>query len=450
MPSSHPPLPALAFATGWLVCLGALQWSVARYRVPIVLALLAGAVALGVWQWRRTDIAFTRASVALSLSGSAVLIMAVPMFSYLTGSAEQAARLVPALAALGCAVLLWLGRARAAAGLGAIAHIAMSAVAIRADPAPRIDVWVTLQQGAEAMARGQNVYEAQWTGSPGIQDAFTYLPWTAVLLAPGRWLVGDVRWAMLFWTLVAFAGIWVLASRHGATARWSAAAVIALLACAPGGLTQVDQAWTEPLLLAGLVWWAVLVDRGRAWWAVLPLALACASKQHLVLLLPVLLLWHPFGPRRAVATGALTGLLILPWFLAGPSAFLHDTVLLLVDFHPIRFANTLYLLSLNTFGVTPPFWATGLVVLGSLTAIGLTVHHRQPPLGTVLRWVGLLLLVATLVNKQGFYNQYWLVAAIVALSLVVPDPAPVPEQPSRQDTDAAGTRPGGRAPAGRT
>ena len=47
-----------------------------------------------------------------------------------------------------------------------------------------------------------------------------------------------------------------------------------------------------------------------AWWAVVPLALACASKQHLALLLPVLLLWRPFGWRRTVATGALTAALI--------------------------------------------------------------------------------------------------------------------------------------------
>ena len=46
------------------------------------------------------------------------------------------------------------------------------------------------------------------------------------------------------------------------------AAVVALILFAPGTLTQVDQSWTEPLLLAGVVWWAVLVDRGRAWWAV--------------------------------------------------------------------------------------------------------------------------------------------------------------------------------------
>jgi hypothetical protein len=150
---------------------------------------------------------------------------------------------------------------------------------------------------------------------------------------------------------------------------------------------------------------------------VIPLALACASKQHLALLLPILLVWRPFGWRRTVATGALTGVLLLPWFLAGPSDFVHDTISLLVSFHPIRFANTLYLLALNTYGVTLPFWLTGLVVLASLVAIVAVVRRRQPDLPELLRWLALMLLVANIVNKQAFYNQFWLVAALVAASL---------------------------------
>jgi hypothetical protein len=135
-----------------------------------------------------------------------------------------------------------------------------------------------------------------------------------------------VRWALAFWSVVLFAGVWALArplpDDLPSTARTTAlraAIPVALLVVAPGTLTQIDQAWTEPLLAAGLVWWAVLVRRGHAWWAVVPLALVCASKQHLALLLPLLLLWRPFGARRAVTTGALTGVLIVPCFIPSPT-----------------------------------------------------------------------------------------------------------------------------------
>jgi hypothetical protein len=423
----------LLFALGWLVFFVALQWSVVRYRIPIVVALTAATVLLALWQWARWQVRLTHPAVAVMLAGSALATLAVPLFSYLAPSGLALATTVLVVAPLTTAVLLRSNHPRAAWAAGVVAvtgYAVCAATAVISSPRPRIDVWVTLQQAADGLGRGENFYAMNWTGSPGIQDAFTYLPWTAVLLAPGRWLFGDVRWALAFWTLVAVAGVWLLArgsapqpgsSPARPTWVWTAAAVTALLVLAPGTLTQLDQAWTEPLLLAGIVGWAVLVQRDRAWWAVIPLALACASKQHLALLLPVLLLWRPFGWQRSVATGALTGALIAPWFLASPPDFVHDTISLLVGFHPIKFANTLYLLALNTFGVTLPFAVTGVAVLGTLAAVCWTVWRRQPPLADVLRWLALVLLVANLVNKQAFYNQFWLVGALVVVSLAVAD-----------------------------
>jgi len=443
---------AALFAVAWLAFFGVLQWSVVRFRVPIVVVLTAAAVVLALWQWLGWRVRLTRPAVTGALAGSALATLAVPLFSYLAPRGLAVATTLLVVGPLTCAVLLWSKGIRAAwlgGGVALVAYAAAAATAVVSDPRPRIDVWVTLQQASDALLRGENFYAMSWSGSPGIQDAFTYLPWTAVLLAPGRWLFGDVRWALLLWMLVAVGGVWQLVRTRGRERRsevWLGAAVTALVLLAPGTLTQVDQAWTEPLLLAGLVWWAVLVHRGHAWWAVLPLALACASKQHLALLLPVLLVWRAFGWRRAVATGALTGALIAPWFLASPADFVHDTVSLLVSFHAIRFANTLYLLALNTFGVTLPFWVTGAVVLGALLAIGVTVWRRQPRLAELLRWLALLLLVANLVNKQAFYNQFWLSGALVVLSFAVagPDRSSAPDT-SRESLTGAPAAAGRRA-----
>lgn len=445
-PSSAHPSQAIVFAVAWLVFFTVLQWSVVRYRIPIVATLTLATVALGLWQWRGWQVQLTRPAVALALTGAALATLTVPLFSYLAPTGLAVASSLLVLGPLACAALLWTnGRGaarstRAAGGLAVLAYAAAAATAVISSPRPRIDVWVTLQQASDGLGRGENFYAMNWTGSPGIQDAFTYLPWTAVLLAPGRWLLGDVRWALALWTLVGVVGVWLLArhtslgegrSRSATEATsattpattswtWTAAAVTALLLLAPGTLTQLDQAWTEPLLLTGLVWWAVLVQRGKAWWALIPLALACASKQHLALLLPILLVWRPFGWRRTIATGALTGALLAPWFLASPPDFVHDTITLLLSFHPIKFANTLYLLALNTFGVTLPFYVTGVVVLGTLGAVVWTVWRRQPDLGSLLRWLAVVLLAANLVNKQAFYNQFWLVGALVVVSLAVP------------------------------
>ncbi|MEO5610075.1 MAG: hypothetical protein ABIQ61_04480 [Ornithinibacter sp.] len=414
-----PLLPAALLGAAWLAWFGVLQWSVVRFRVPIVLTLTACTALLAWWLVRRVEVDVPRALAPIVLVGSVAITVTVPLFTYLRGGWVPLALVIVGVGGLTCAALL-LGRhawaQRAAFGVAVATHVALGAVAIIGDPAPRIDVWVVLQQGSDAIARGENLYTQQWTGSPGVQDLFPYLPWMGMLVAPGRWLGGDVRWALLVWSLVLCAGLWALA--RGRVER--AAAVTAVLVLAPGTLTQIDQAWTEPVLAALLVWWAVLVRRGNAWWAVAPLALACASKQHLALLAPVLLAWRPFGVVRTLVTGGVTALLVLPWVVADPGAFFGDTVTTLLEFHPIRFANTWYLYFLNEWGVTLPFAVTGAAMLLAVGAATYAVWRRQPPVAEVLRWLALVLAVANLVNKQAFYNQFWLVGALVIASLALP------------------------------
>jgi hypothetical protein len=421
LPAAHRtavPVAAVVLGLAWLGWFTVLQWSVVRFRVPILLTLTVCTVLLAWWLARRLDVPLPRWLAPAVLAGSVAVTLTVPLFSYVRGGWLTAALVVLTVGGLGCAVLLTRpGRraALAAYGLAVATHVALTVVAVVGDRAPRIDVWVVLQQGADALARGENLYTQQWSGSPGVQDFFPYLPWMAVLTAPGRWLAGDVRWAVLAWSLLLFAGLWALA--RGRAER--AAAVTAVLVLAPGALTQVDQAWTEPVLAALLVWWAVLVRRGHAWWAIVPLALACASKQHLALLAPLLLVWAPFGWRRTLATGGLAAALMLPWFVADPAAFVGDTVTTLLTFHPIRFANTWYLYALNEHGVTLPFAVTGAAMVGVVAVATHAVWRRQPGTAELLRWLALVLAVANLVNKQAFYNQFWLVGTLVAASLAV-------------------------------
>ena len=440
----HVPIVSVVLGVAWLAWFGVLQWSVVRFRVPILLTLTACALLLAWWLARRVEVPLPRWLAPSVLVGSVAITLTVPLFSYVRGGWLTAALATLTVGGLGCAALLSRpGRAPALAayGLAVATHVALAVVAIVGDPAPRIDVWVVLQQGADAIGRGDNLYTQQWTDSPGVQDFFPYLPWMAVLTAPGRWLAGDVRWAVLAWSLVLFAGLWALA--RGQVER--AAAVTAVLVLAPGALTQVDQAWTEPVLAALIVWWAVLVRRGHAWWAIVPLALACASKQHLALLAPVLRVWAPFGARRTLATGALAGILILPWVVADPTAFVGDTVTTLLEFHPIRFANTWFLYALNEHGVTLPFAVTGAAMVGAVAVAAYAVWRRRPDVAELLRWLALVLAVANLVNKQAFYNQFWLVGALVAASLAV-----APPEATAEPTGASEPVPGvsGRARGG--
>ena len=430
----------MAVGVGWVLTLTAMQWSVVRFRVLIVVVLTCAAIALWTWLGRGSEPVLDPWTVLVVGAGTALVTVTVPVFTYLPAPERLWVLGLHAVAAAVVSGLLLHSAhsggvrhrrlATIAAFLVAGFHAAIAALTIVLSPTPRIDVWVVLQQAADAIWRGENIYGRSWVGSPGVDDAFTYLPWTALLLAPGRWLAGDVRWSLLVWSLLGALGLWLLCGRR----PWAAAAGGMLILLSPGIVTQVDQAWTEPLLLTLIIWWAVLVRRGHPWWAVIPLAVAVASKQHIALILPVLLMWRGFGPARSVATAGLGGLLITPWFVADAGAFVHDTVLLLVDFHPIRFANTLYLLAVNVGGVTPPFWLTGLVVVAAIVAAGLVVRRPGTDLAVVLRAAAAVLLTANLVNKQAFYNQFWLVAALVAVSLVM-------ETAVRQPPDGPGPSP---------
>lgn len=431
---------------------GAATYSVVRFRLFIVATYVALAVVLAVSLRRSPRRPPEPSALAAALVVAGVVTWTVPAFTYLTAPQASTVRALLAGAAVVAGLLVALGHrhVRDAALVVAVAGYLLAAQRLlQGDPAPSIDVWYTLQGAADATASGANPYTSVWVGPPGVMAAFTYLPGTAVLLGPGRWFGGDVRLALVAVTLLA-----VVAMRGLRTP--TAAAAAALLVLLPGTATQVEQAWTEPLLLACLAGAALALTRGRTRVAIVLLALGIASKQHLALLLPLLAAWPRFGVRRTAAVVGVAGLVVAPWLVADPRAMLDDTVGLLVRFPPLRFADSLYIAAIETLGWTPPFWVTGAVVVAVIAVTGLAVHRRDPDPGTFLRWCALVLLVANLVNKQAFYNQYWLVAALVVLSWGLPGPErPVddavspPRPPARSGVPAtAAPGPAANDPAG--
>ena len=179
----------MVLGAAWLAWFGVLQWSVVRFRVPIVLTLTVCAALLAWWLARRLVVSVPRWLAPAVVVASVAITLTVPLFSYLRGGWLTAALAVLTVGGLGCAVLLTRpgapGRRGGLRRSRWLTHTLLAVVAIVGDTAPRIDVWVVLQQGADALARGDNVYTQQWTDSPGVQDFFPYLPWMAVLTAPG-------------------------------------------------------------------------------------------------------------------------------------------------------------------------------------------------------------------------------------------------------------------------
>ncbi|HET9656071.1 MAG TPA: hypothetical protein VFP72_12000, partial [Kineosporiaceae bacterium] len=252
--------------------------SVVVYELRIVAVYTVLAVLLAVSLWRSGGrIRLTPVASAVMLAVTAGILLAVPGFTYLGPGPAGTVRAVLAVAALVAAVtqlLPWRRAADAGLAVAVVGYLVATALLVHGDPAPRIDVWYTLQGAADALARGDDPYTQVWVGPPGIMSAFTYLPWMAVLLAPGRWLAGDVRWMLAVLTVAGALVVRGFAGRSAGPGGVRAAAALAgLLLLLPGTPTQVEQAWTEPVLLACLAGAGLALLRRRTLLAALLLAL---------------------------------------------------------------------------------------------------------------------------------------------------------------------------------
>jgi hypothetical protein len=190
---------------------------------------------------------------------------------------------------------------RVALAAAGVTLVILEALVITYDRKPQIDVFLFVNQAADKVATG-NIYGSTWQGiSPedpvALAHGFPYLPMTAVLLAPFRWLFGDARWGILASVLVCGT---VLAwyGRRGP----SGGLLAALLMLGPSTLLIVESTWTEPLVLALLLPALIAFECRRPMAGVVLLALALATKQHVLVLLPLLAMWQPIGWRRRAAS----------------------------------------------------------------------------------------------------------------------------------------------------
>ncbi|WP_261562640.1 glycosyltransferase 87 family protein [Frankia tisae] len=334
------------------------------------------------------------------------------------GRALVAAGLVAARRALGSPALFWV-----VLGLAGAAGIAT----IRAAPAPRIDVFHLLQISTSGLTHGADMYRQQWAPNraaypvDGLFDVYPYLPFTSVLLAPPRLLLGDVRYGLLLALAVA-----AVCARGLATGRrddggvggvggagWPVAvAVLPLLVVIfPESMYALQQSWTEPLLVACLAAMVLAVRGGHGRTAVVALALALATKQHVALLLPVAAAWPRFGPRRTAAAAGVGALLVVPWVLAGPGDFVDDAVWTNLHYRVLGHSLSVPGWAAH-FGVTFGFGPAAVALVAAYCAAW---RARGDATGFCLG-AALVLLALNLMNKQTFFNHYTLPMGLLVLA----------------------------------
>jgi hypothetical protein len=447
----------LAFAA---VCLGqALQVNFGQYH-PIAirwltLALGAALAAVALPNFGRLVIAGWRPDQVVLAVGLAVqfsmLWASAPAATLKPGSADELAPFKAGVALAAALVAVGVSQtrvAKVAVPLVLLAHLLLGVWIIHATPAPAVDVYVFQRDAADALLRGENPYaitfpdiyghHAQPVYGEGIAQngrlnfGYPYLPLSLFLTIPGHVLGGDFRYAHL--VALTLAGALIAYARPVGKSIPSARAVAAaaVLLFTPRGFFVIEAGWIEPvaiLMLAAVVFCAC--RRGRMWGIALAISLGLllASKQYLVLALPLVLLipTDRFDlPRHLIASIALlvAVAVTLPLASWNPDAFIRSAVTL--QFHqPFRTDSLSYLVPLShADGPTVPVW----IAFPCAGVAGLLALWRCPrtPSGFAIG-VAVVFFAFFATSKQAFCNYYAFVLAGLCCALAaLPGQPPAP------------------------
>jgi hypothetical protein len=329
-------------------------------------------------------------------------------FLYITGSDLTAIHLLSiATASVAALSLLAADRWRRAAWAAILVLAAATGiVTIVVINNPNIDVWDLLQQSSTGLLHGDDMYRQHWVGSTGLQAVYPYLPGSTLVLAPFRWLLGDVRFGLLAASVLA---AWLL-RRHAPAAP---PAFAALLIVMPDWVYLINRSWTEPLLVAALAGAIIAMRSGRTGLAVIAFAVALACKQHIVLLVPLFALWPSFGLRRTATAIGLAFLVVLPWIIAGPHDIWHDAVHANLSLGATTRALNVQGLLLR-HGVSVGSWFLAAVLVGAYALVLWRVPRT--PSGLALS-CAVVMWAFDLANTQTFFNHYVLPAGLLLIAL---------------------------------
>jgi hypothetical protein len=297
--------------------------------------------------------------------------------------------------------------------------VVLAGWAIRHSPDPQIDVYIFQRDSAAALLAGENPYRLTFPNiyghdryyGPGLvaggrlQFGFPYPPLTLLMALPGA-LAGDVRYGQLAAMAVA-GGIMTLL----APGRLGLAAA-ALYLFSPRSFFVVEQGWTEPYLVALAAGVLLAATRARAW---LPLALGLflASKQYLVLALP-LVPWLERRPRPLALAALVAAAVTVPFALWDLPAFWHSVAALQFG-QPFR-DDALSFLAVVSYltGYRPP---AALALVAAIAALVLCFRRLPRSPHAFALALALTFFAFFAFNKQAFCNYYHFVLGATALAL---------------------------------
>lgn len=306
----------------------------------------------------------------------------------------------------------------------ALSTVVVSSLAVLVpdwEPSASSDVFRAHTAAGDALLSGENPYSSAVTfesGDPNKPDGtsvegYPYPPPPLLTYA----LVGGITDARVIsvvsWLAVAL-GLAVIAARRGPLGSVSVV-VLALLATVPVWRMALFMSWTEPLSVALVGASLIGISKRRRWgWIVLGVALA--SKQYLVFLAPLVLLYRDEDGRRpgwvAIAVSALVAGFPA---LFGPSDYIKSIIgnTLSIGFRPDTQSINGAVASLGSDFLIP------MVVVLPVIAVLFYAVFRMSLSGALLPAAGVVILATAFLITSAFPNYWMLVTALAGMASIV-------------------------------
>lgn len=309
-------------------------------------------------------------------------------------------------------------------GLLFVCGAALRIGSILAAPQPIIDVYTALDEAPDHLLHGRNPYTASYSNpyesdlgryyrikQPPFSLDYPFYPPVPFLLALPFRVVGlDVRLANVVCDVLAALVLYLAALRR--SGRLAGALLAGLYLNLPRVPFLTESGWYEPMIAALLGGGLLLLENSRLGGYVL-LGLGLTAKQFGVVLLPALAWGGRKEWRWLVAGIALAGLSMLPFVLAGPTAFWQKVVVQHLHRPPVD-SITLSSAAEKVWGVALP---KPLLLAIALVGIG-WVSRSAPDAGPGLGlWLGAELLIFILCHTQGYINYFYLAQYLLLLGV---------------------------------
>lgn len=234
-------------------------------------------------------------------------------------------------------------------------------------PAPKLDVFYVTNGMVDNLFSGRNPYsENYFAPQRGAYSNPGYLPMITFMNAPGRLLLGDIRYGYIVAQILCAAILYSLLKNKFQNGRTMIELPVLMFMFLPNSIFILEMAWVEPLLLLILFFFAfVLTKEKMSYLACIILGIFISLKQNNFPFL-ILALANFRVNLKQISTILLTALLpIAPFLIWNYHSFIYTTATYMLNFKILPQSISLNNLYFMVYKEEIPFY----IKLGAISTL---------------------------------------------------------------------------------